>query len=99
MSFFAVLREADAASFTVHKCHINLWSLSGVFRRKLVCDVGLHVEAAEEPIRSIELALPFMTHGDALDLYDRMSDDAVAALIWGEHVTINRANPALLKFV
>src|SRR5882724_1450988 len=89
MGFFAVLREPGDGQFQVINCHINVWSLASLlFRRVLVFDVGLLIEA-QQPVSRIQLALPFGTDGEhPEDLTDLMKDLRIAELIFGEPTTI-----------
>jgi hypothetical protein len=89
---FAVLRHTDEPEFTVDACHLNLWSLAGLFgRRVFLWDVGLTLEAAaggEKEVKKIDLLLPFVTEPDAFkDLSKEILDQNVARLVFGKSVT------------
>ena len=50
MSYFAVVKTIDGKSLEVRHCHINLWSLPGLMRRKMYFDIGIHLVALEDRI-------------------------------------------------
>jgi hypothetical protein len=93
MGTFAVVQHSGQPAFTVDACHLNLWSLSGLFgRRVFLWDVGLTLEAAgagsDKEVSKIDLLLPFATEPDAFkDLSKEILDQDVARLIFGKSVS------------
>ena len=92
MGFFAVVCEQDQ-QFEVKVCHLNLWSLAGLFRRAFFWDVAIHVKAGpDKPLLKLSLALPFSTEtGGMKDLSVLMKSQEVSELIFGTSVTISDA--------
>jgi len=90
MGFFAVVREQDQP-FEVELCHLNLWSLSGLFRRAFFWDVGLQLKADDnKSLSKFSLALPFSTEsGGMKDLSDSLKSPEVSELIFGTSVSIS----------
>jgi hypothetical protein len=90
VSFFAVLSEGERpeSSFDVLSCHVNLLSLPGLLgHRRLLCDVGLHIRAADNGIAGVELHLPFGTEASRLqDLSEVMKHHAT--LVFGKLVEV-----------
>ena len=100
MGFCAVIRTTPGDDFTVAECHINLWSLAGIFkRRRFFLDVGLRLRAGDKEVSAIELALPLGIYGKEAhgleDLYDLMLDTNVSQLIFGGHVEVDREKSRL----
>ena len=100
MAFFAVVRTNPGDDFTVAECHLNLWSLAGLFRRRrFFLDVGLRLRGGEREVSTIELALPVGIYGKEAhgleDLYDLMLDTNISQLIFGGHVEIDRERSRL----
>lgn len=103
MGYFAVLQPSDAdddATFNVSRCHINVWVLRSFIpgRRLVYFDLGLEVTATgTKPVKAVEVLLPFKVEegykGDqfkrCMDLYDVLSHDETAELIFGEPVTVS----------
>lgn len=91
MGFFAVLSETETPDFEVIHCHLNLWSLGGVFKhRNFYWDVGLRLRATDQKaVSKFSLALPFGTENEDLqDLKELMINQAISELIFGGPVTI-----------
>jgi hypothetical protein len=59
MSYFALVKPNDGKPFAIRHCHVNLWSLPGLIRRKMYFDVGFHIAAIEEAVKKVDIALPF----------------------------------------
>jgi hypothetical protein len=92
MGFFAVLRDEPEDNFDVIACHLNLWSLGGLFgHRVFLFDVGLRLKNKQERgLTKIRLAIPFGTDKESLeDLHDLMLNQSSARLIFGKPVTID----------
>jgi hypothetical protein len=97
MGFFAVVRHPEAPEFSIETCHINLWSLPGLFRQLFYWDVGLHIRATDGKISKIQLALPFGTEDGSLsDLHDQVCDPKVAQLIFGKPVRTDQAHGKII---
>ena len=106
MGFFAVVSDRTPAPFQVEKCHLNLWTLGGLFGYR-VCylDVGLLLAAGDEDTDSFRLALPVATRPNALrSLRDEMRDATVGSLIFareevvfGDSVVIDNEKVPLLQ--
>lgn len=98
MSFLAVLRpEGDAPAFTVPLCHVNLWSLGALgWRRTMILDVGLTIQAADKQVTSVTVALPVGTGDRVEDLASKVLDTDVAGLIFDKEVT--KPGPAVICF-
>jgi len=90
MGFFAVVREQDQP-FEVELCHLNLWSLAGLFRRAFFWDVGLQLKADDNnKLSKFSLALPFSTEpGGMKDLSASLKSPEVSELIFGTSVSIS----------
>ena len=102
MGTFAVIHHADEPEITVDACHLNLWSLAGLFgRRVFLWDVGLTLEAAageEKGVKKIDLLLPFVTEPDAFkDLSKEILDQDVARLVFGKSVSAD-ANTNMVTY-
>jgi hypothetical protein len=98
MGYFGVLHTGDTLRCEILLCHINLWCLPSLFpsRRLLYFDLGLQIRAGNtEPVKAVEVLLPFrVEHGSwpdgeqvAHDLYDYMSSEDVAELVFGGPVS------------
>ncbi len=98
MGFFAVVREQDQP-FEVELCHLNLWSLSGLFRRAFFWDVGLQLKADDDKqLSKLSLALPFSTEsGGMKDLSDSLKSPEVSELIFGTSVSISGSEIKYVK--
>lgn len=59
MSYFALVTPNDGKRFSIKHCHINFWSLPGLIKRKLFFDVGFHIAAIDDSVKSVDIALPF----------------------------------------
>lgn len=91
MGFFAVLNDPSnpACTFTVLKCHVNFWSLSGILgRRNYLWDVGLQIKVGPEPFSSFQIAIPSGTTGVVIDLHDKMLDQRIGEMIFGRPVRV-----------
>jgi hypothetical protein len=92
MGFFAILRTDDSPQdFVIEDCHINLWSLSGIFGgRCFLWDIGLRITAGAAPLSSIRVALPAgSASGGVTDLAQKLTNQGTAELIFGKPVTLN----------
>ncbi len=95
MGCFAVIRDLEEPDFSVTACHLNFWSLSGLFgRRVFLWDVGLTLEANEDMedkgLSKISLLLPFGTEHEAFkDLSKDILDQNIARLLFGKSVSVN----------
>ncbi|QZT57120.1 hypothetical protein [Mycolicibacterium austroafricanum] len=103
MGYFAVLKPADATddvTFDITRCHINVWVLRSFIpgRRLLYFDLGLEIAATgTAPVGAVEVLLPFKVEegskGDqfkqCMDLYDALSNDVTAELIFGEPLKVS----------
>lgn len=98
MGFFAVVRDQDQP-FEVELCHLNLWSLAGLFRRAFFWDVGLQLKADDDkPLSKFSLALPFSTEsGGMKDLSDSLKSPGVSELIFGTSVSISGSEIKYMK--
>ena len=91
MGFFAVLNDpTDAAcDFTVLKCHVNFWSLSGILgRRNYFWDVGLDIKVGAHQFSSFQVAIPSGTTNSVYDLHDKMQDPRIGEMIFGKPVQV-----------
>jgi hypothetical protein len=91
MGFFAVVRANPTDDFSIVECHINLWCLAGLLKRRVFfLDVGLRLRAGEKAISTFEMALPFGIYGKEADgfkdLHSLFGDDDVCQLVFGRHV-------------
>jgi hypothetical protein len=91
MGFFAVVRTNPTDDFSVVECHINLWCLAGLLKRRVFFfDVGLRLRAGVRDVSTIEMALPFGIYGKEAngfeDLQPLFRDDAVCQLVFGRQV-------------
>ena len=98
MGFFAVVREQEQP-FEVEVCHLNLWSLAGLFRRSFFWDVGLSLKANDHiPLSHFGLALPFSTEpGGMRDLSNSLKTPEISELVFGTSVTISGAEIKYIK--
>ena len=90
MSYFAILPKLGKTKelFRIDECHINLWSLRGVFCRIHFFDVGLLLSSSEE-FESVRVAVPFGTDEKSLrDLYECTLRDPTAKLLFGREADV-----------
>jgi hypothetical protein len=97
LGFFAVVSEKSSPSFRVAECHLNLWSLGGLFGYRLSCfDVGLLIEGRRGGVQELQLALPFGTRPDAMrSLHEQMGDSTVGSLIFARDDVVAGRNLVL----
>lgn len=93
MGFFALLARPDTGAYDVQACHINVWSLSGLYGRPMLFDVGVRF-AATSDVKGIEVALP-IDSGKISDLSDMVTNHQHSTLIFGKD--FDRASPGKLK--
>jgi len=100
MGSFAIIQESKE-SLQIHNCQLNLWSLSGLFGRRIfLWDVGLVLEASEDgedkKVSKIGLLLPFRTESDAFkDLSKEILDPSTAQLLFGKSINITQATKTI----
>jgi hypothetical protein len=83
MGFFALLDSPEAGTYEVIACHVNVWSLNGLFgHRPMVFDVGVRLKAQSE-VGAIKLAVP-IDFGAISDLSEMLSNTDEASLIFGK---------------
>lgn len=100
MSYFAIVRAAPADDFSVIECHLNVWSLAGLFKRRMFClDVGLRLRAGKTEVFSIDIAVPMGTYGKEAhglrDLHSQLLDTNIDKLIFGRNVEVVGDRPRL----
>jgi hypothetical protein len=90
MGSFAFLRKPEDPAYTIEECHINFWSLGGLFSRRIFFfDVGamIGVAAPDINISLIHLSLPFSTLGAQSEWKDlgelMVSDRDTTQLVFG----------------
>lgn len=104
MGYFAVLKSSDTDQFTIGRCHLNVWVVSGLVpgRHLLYFDVGVEVQASgSNPVSSFQLLLPFRVEvgmaRDAFitcqDLFPNIVEQSTAELIFGGPVSVTTAGP------
>ncbi len=81
MSYFAVVKTIDGKSLEVRHCHINLWSLPGLMRRKMYFDIGIHLVALEDGLNKIDIVVPFVAESLS-DLSSTLYDPVTSQLIF-----------------
>lgn len=99
MGYFALLGDSEGSAPRVIRLHLNLWSLPSLIpgRRLFYFDVGAEIEATSEPVKSVQMLLPFRVEEGrwpdgttvAQDLYPVVTDNEVAELIFGGPVAHN----------
>jgi hypothetical protein len=93
MGCFAVIGDPEEPTFKVTACHLNFWTLPGLFgRRVFLWDVGLTLEtdSEEKGLSKIGLLLPFGTEPEAFkDLSEEILDPNTARLIFGKSVGVD----------
>jgi hypothetical protein len=92
MGFFAVARDPTDNTFEVLQCHLNLWSLGGLFgRRVFLLDIGLRIKAGGDgDVSRFQLAIPFgIDEKGYEDLYEYFIQLRIAELIFGRPVTVS----------
>jgi hypothetical protein len=95
MGYFAIVRvPKDPTGFEVVACHLNVWSLSASFKRRVFFwDVGIRLRAGEKEITNLSLALPVRVHDKEAngieDLHDLIVNPKAAELIFNRPVTVN----------
>jgi hypothetical protein len=103
VGFFAVASASGAeAKPSIERCHLNVWTLGGLFGYRVCCfDVGLKVRAGERPLKSLRVGLPFSTpesSNRALEsLKGRMEDPTVAGLIFAREEASARSGFVALR--
>lgn len=86
MGFFALLSEPDSGAYGVTACHVNVWSLSGLFgHRPMLFDLGVRFTATEK-VTGIHVAVPVRA-GPVKDLSPMLKDVGSATLIFGKTFT------------
>jgi hypothetical protein len=100
MGFFGIVRSNVGDDFEVVECHINLWALAGLFRRRcFYLDVGLRLRARQQGIMTFDVLLPVGVYNkDAQgirDLYHALFDANVCQLIFGRRVEISNDSATL----
>ena len=107
MGYFAVLTTDAKNAFSVPRCHINVWSLPGLWprRRLLYVDVGLEIDnTTTSPISELDLLLPFRVEegkwpdGTTVvqDLYDSMRNLDDCELIFGGPVEQSQQGDSII---
>jgi hypothetical protein len=87
MATLAVLREKNA-NFSVHRLHVNIWSVAGLGRRKLYFDLGLEL-LTETELPYVDVLLPFTAAPDKwTDLSKEIGVLDTARLIFGTDVVV-----------
>src|SRR2546421_9848880 len=100
MSFFAIVRTDPTNDFEVIECHLNLWSLAGLFRRRRFClDIGLRLKAGQNQVSNIDIAIPLGIYGKEArgleDLHSLLLDSNINQLIFGRQVELVGATSKL----
>jgi hypothetical protein len=95
MGSFSILKQPQEPVYQVDECHINLWSLGGLFgRRTYFFDIGLilTVNDLNSKVDTIRISLPFRTLGDKSEWKDLAStiksDPQTAQLVFGRPASI-----------
>src|SRR6266702_839412 len=89
MGTFCVLQpDEKPCSIEVKDCHINVWSLDGLFgRRVLLLDVGLRLRASSADQQALTLVIPGETATDGpIDLVPFLRDTNTLTLIFAQPV-------------
>lgn len=62
MGFFGVAAADEGETLAIERCHINLWTLGGLFGYRVYCfDVGLLIRANSQPVKKLRIGLPLAT--------------------------------------
>lgn len=102
MGFFAVARDPTDHTFEVSQCHLNLWSLAGLFgRRVFLLDIGLRIKAGGDgDVSRFQLAIPFgIDEKGYEDLYEYFIQLRIAELIFGRPVTVSASRIRIEYFI